>query len=164
MKNPCQTAITNLRMYYEKISSSTSSKEELLGLYDAVHDKKFELIFNGKRTSYERHREYSLNYHNNLPDFQICAFETEILDNITFRYTYDVHEEGIQKKMHEMATVNPNNGKIISRHILTGQSMVELVKFNEKYIKTKTTIGKAKTKTKTMETRNIVMITTRTKA
>ena len=121
----------------------------MLGLYDAVHDKKFELIFNGKRTSYERHREYSLNFHKNLPDFQISDFETEILDNITFRYTYmyDVHEEGMQKKMHEMATVNPNNGKIISRHILTGQSMVELLKFNEKYVETKTTIEKTKTNT-----------------
>ena len=67
-------------------------------------------------------------------------FEAETLDNKTFHYTHDFHQKGMPQKsckMHNIATVNPNNGKIISTKIMmTGQSTNEISQYNKKYIET----------------------------
>ena len=139
MKSPCQTAITNLIIYFEKRSDPTTSEEELEAIYDAVYDKNFEMTFNGKRYNYNHLLQYTLAW-NQFQGLPVCNnFEAEIFDNITFRYTHDFHQEGMPQKsckMHNMTIVNPNNGRIISRKVMTGQSMKEFRQFNKKYIET----------------------------
>mmetsp|Transcript_26388 Transcript_26388/g.29622 ORF Transcript_26388/g.29622 Transcript_26388/m.29622 type:complete len:201 (-) Transcript_26388:112-714(-) len=130
MKSPCQTAITNLKTYYEKCSDPTSSKEELVAIHDTLYDKKYEVMFNGKRYNYKYMLQYVLTRDDNSLNYQYSNVEAEVLDNITFHYTYDFHQKGLPQKsytMHYMATVNPNNGKIISRKIMTGQSINEII-------------------------------------
>ena len=43
MTNPCQNAITNLKIYYEKSSNLTLSKEDFLSIHDAVYNKDCEM-------------------------------------------------------------------------------------------------------------------------
>ena len=138
MKSPCQIAITNLKLYYEKTSDLTLSKEELVAIHDAVYDKKFEMMFNGKQYNYKHLLQYLLMREQFQGLYCYSNIEAEILDNTTFHYTYDFFQEGIMPqsdyKMHQIATVNPNNGKIISRRIMTGQITKEFMQFNQKYV------------------------------
>ena len=137
MKSSCQTAITNLQIYLEKWSDPASSHKELLAIHDAVYDKNWEMKFNGKRYNYKHSLQHTLARDQVLGIYS--NFEAEILDNITFHYTFDVHQKGMPPKsckMHQMATVNPNNRKIISTKIMTGQLTNEISQFNKKYIET----------------------------
>jgi len=135
MKSPCQTAITNLKIAIEKYPDPTLSKEELVAIYDAVYDKRYEVMFNGKRYNY-KHLLQNLLIRDPFQGLY-SNFEAEILDNTTFHYTLDFCQEGMPQssyKIHEIATVNPNNGKIISMKIMTGQSVKEIIQFNKKYV------------------------------
>ena len=131
----CHAAINNLRRYCE-IHSKATPREELLAFHHAVYDEKFETSVNGKRFSYEDERANIRKRSDDFPVMQCSNFEAEILDLITFHYTYDFHEDGLPKdtyKIHAMATVNPNNGKIISMKYMTGQAVVEIYQFNKRF-------------------------------
>lgn len=101
----CHAAINNLREY-GKIHSKATPREELLVLHHAVYDEKFETSVNGKRFSYEDERANIRKRSDDFPEMQCSNFEAEILDLITFHYTYDFHEDGLPKdtyKIHAMA-------------------------------------------------------------
>jgi hypothetical protein len=133
----CHATINNLRKYFE-IYSKATPREELLALHHSLYDEKFKMSFNGKRfRSYEDDRANILKRGDNgYPEMKCCNFSAEILDLITFHYTHDFHEDGLPKdiyKIHAIATVNPNNGKIISMKYMTGQALVEICQFRERF-------------------------------
>lgn len=133
----CHSAINNLRKFHENFSKATP-RDELLAMHHDVYDENYKLILNGKRFSYEDEGANILLRGDNddYPEMQCSNFEAEILDLTTFHYTHDFHEDGLPEdiyKIHAIATVNPNNGKIISMKYMTGQALVEIIQFNERF-------------------------------
>ncbi|OEU14376.1 hypothetical protein FRACYDRAFT_240916 [Fragilariopsis cylindrus CCMP1102] len=144
-----EIAIGNIRSLFEcsvLISQQKMKPEEAVVIFDAFCDENISLELNGKRYRYDwllfsaRQNWAKQSTFENL--------ETEVLDRITFHYTYDFHfhddedEDYLQAvsqppsyKIHCMATVNPKNSKVIKIKVMTGEAAMHLVHFNRHNLK-----------------------------
>ena len=144
-----EIAIGNIRSLFEcsvLISQQKMKPEEAVAIFDAFCDENISLELNGKRYRYDwllfsaRQNWAKQSTFENL--------KTEVLDRITFHYTYDFHfhddedEDYLQAvsqppsyKIHCMATVNPKNSKVIKIKVMTGEAAMHLVHFNRHNLK-----------------------------
>ena len=144
-----EIAIGNIRSLFEcsvLISQQKMKPEEAVAIFDAFCDENISLELNGKRYRYDwllfsaRQNWAKQSTFENL--------KTEVLDRITFHYTYDFHfhddedEDYLQAvsqppsyKIHCMATVNPKNSKVIKIKVMTGEAAMHLVHFNRNNLK-----------------------------
>ena len=144
-----EIAIGNIRSLFEcsvLISQQKMKPEEAVVIFDAFCDENISLELNGKRYRYDwllfsaRQNWAKQSTFENL--------KTEVLDRITFHYTYDFHfhddedEDYLQAvsqppsyKIHCMATVNPKNSKVIKIKVMTGEAAMHLVHFNRHNLK-----------------------------
>ena len=144
-----EIAIGNIRSLFEcsvLISQQKMKPEEAVAIFDAFCDENISLELNGKRYRYDwllfsaRQNWAKQSTFENL--------KTEVLDRITFHYTYDFHfhddedEDYLQAvsqppsyKIHCMATVNPKNSKVIKIKVMTGEAAMQLVHFNRHNLK-----------------------------
>jgi hypothetical protein len=139
-----EIAIGNIGSLFEcsvLISQQKMKPEEAVVIFDAFCDENISLELNGKRYRYDW-----LLFSARQNWAKQSTFEnllTEVLDRITFHYTYDFYfhddedEDYLQAvsqppsyKIHCMATVNPKNSKVIKIKVMTGEAAMHLVHFN----------------------------------
>ena len=135
--SPCETAITNLGQFHANRFSTSIAEAELIDLVQETFDKKFCRAINGKTHTYNDtlNSVKGICESSNRQYIHTKQYETEILDTTTFRYTiiyyYESKEAEVlfERKIHDVVTVNPHNGKIVSIKSLAGEAVKEMMVF-----------------------------------
>lgn len=138
---PAQIAIGNLKSTFESVfiecslvvskqKLSPESEEALVTSFDALYDEHISFELNGKRYRYDWLLYSARQNWSKKTTFQ--NLDTEILDKVTFHYTFDCYlyneddcilSQPLSKyKMHFIATVNPKNSKVIKIKVMTGEA------------------------------------------
>ena len=135
--SPCETAITNLGQFHANRFSTSIAEEELIDLVQETFDKNFCQPINGKTYTYndKLNSVKGICVSSNRQYIHTKQYEPEILDTTTFRYTIIYYYESkdaevlFERKFHDVVTVNPHNGKIVSIKSLAGEAVKEMVLF-----------------------------------
>ena len=135
--SPCKIAITNLGQFHANRFSTSIAEAELIDLVQETFDKKYRTSINGKTYTYNDtlNSVKGICVSSNRQYIHTKQYETEILDTTTFRYTiiyyYESKEAEVlfERKIHDVVTVNPHNGKIVSIKSLAGEAVKEMMVF-----------------------------------